>query len=80
MGETLKDCNDLELNLKKIDRKILDELGEGDRTIGALSDYLNEHRNSVRGRLDVLETLGAVERIHDPTALYTLNHDPRRAC
>ena len=64
-------------DLTDADRKILEVLQRGARTKGAIVDATQLHRNTVGGRLPVLEAGDAVQCIHDPTALYELRSDPR---
>lgn len=64
-------------DLTDSDEKILDELSDGARTKGAIIDATGLHRNTVGGRLPVLEAGEAIQCIHDSTALYELLEDPR---
>ncbi|MDL5361329.1 hypothetical protein [Halalkalicoccus sp. NIPERK01] len=64
-------------DLTDADEKILDELRDGARTKGAIVDATGLHRNTVGGRLPVLEAGDAIRCIHDSTALYELVDDPR---
>ena len=64
-------------NLTGADEQILDALAKGARTKGYITDRTGLHRNTVANRLDVLQAGDAIECIHEPTALYELNGDPR---
>jgi hypothetical protein len=64
-------------DLTDADEEIIDVLGHGARTKGAIIDATGLHRNTVGNRLDVLEAGDVIERIHDRTALYDLVDDPR---
>ena len=49
----------------------------GDMTTGMLADVTGMTRPTLKSRLDQLRTAGCVEYKHEPTALWTLNSDPR---
>ncbi|WP_435076204.1 hypothetical protein [Halococcus sp. AFM35] len=52
-------------------------LSEGARTKGYITDETGLHRNTIANRLDVLRAGDAIRRIHESTALYELQEDPR---
>ena len=64
-------------DLTDADRKILDVLSGKPLTKGAIVDRTGLHRNTVGNRLDALNYGGAIDCIHDRTALYELVDDPR---
>lgn len=64
-------------DLTDADRQILDVLSEKPLTKGAIVDRTGLHRNTVGNRLDALNYGGAIDCIHDRTALYELADDPR---
>lgn len=63
--------------LRKVDEAILNELAEGARTKGFLVDETGYHRNTIWNRLELLEKTNVIECLHDSTALYEVNEDPR---
>lgn len=63
--------------LKEVDEAVLDQLAEGARTKGFLVEETGYHRNTIWNRLEVLEKTNVIECLHEPTALYELNEDPR---
>lgn len=63
--------------LKEVDEAILDELSEGARTKGFLVDETGYHRNTIWNRLELLEKTNVIECLHESTALYEINSDPR---
>jgi hypothetical protein len=56
---------------------IIDHILKGARTKGLLVDKTGFHRNTVGYHLDVLEAGDVIQCIHEPTALYELETDPR---
>lgn len=52
---------------------IIEELRNGDRTRGALADATGWSENTVSNHLNMLLAEGTVERIHEPTGLYSLS-------
>lgn len=66
-----------EEDLRPADREILDELGDGRATKGALVDWTGYSRNTIYNRLNVLEAAGHVTVIHEGTRLFELKDDPR---
>ncbi|WP_458210943.1 hypothetical protein [Haladaptatus sp. NG-SE-30] len=65
------------MELTALDEAILDELNEGARTQGFLVDATEKPRYKVHERLKLLTAVGYVENIHENTALYELQVDPR---
>lgn len=63
--------------LRPADEAILGVLSEGRATKGYLIDETGKSRNTIYERLEILETAGHVETIHDPTRLVELVDDPR---
>jgi len=58
--------------------KILDEFVEnGNLTSGAIADFTDLSRPTVSRHLDRLRTAEAIEYLHEPTALWQLEKDPR---
>jgi DNA-binding Lrp family transcriptional regulator len=58
--------------------RVLDEFSErGNLTTGALVDFTGLSRPTVTKRLDRLHAAGNIRYIHEPTALWELNRDPR---
>lgn len=47
-------------------------------TTGFLVDEINSTRPTVTKRLDRLYSAGCIEYLHEPTALWSLNYDPRK--
>lgn len=66
-------------DLEDLDHLILDHLQEGARTQAYILDEIPDEysRHQVRERFKILATIGAVKKLHDQTALYELNYDPR---
>lgn len=66
-------------DLEELDHEILDRLQEGARTQAYILDDLDADysRHHLRQRFKVLTAIGAVEKLHDQTALYELVYDPR---
>lgn len=62
-----------EHNDPKVD--IVKELQNGDRTRGALVDATGWSENTVSNHLNYLVAEGRVEKIHEPTGLYSLTDD-----
>lgn len=62
-----------------LDHEILDRLKEGARTQAYILDDIDADysRHQIRDRFKILTAIGAVEKLHDQTALYELNYDPR---
>lgn len=56
--------------------EIIRELREGARTKGCLVDWTGYHRNTIGKHLQNLVYMGAVECVHEETALYELKEDP----
>lgn len=65
------------MELTDLDEMILDELHEGARTQGFLVDATDSPRYKVHERLQLLTAAGYIENIHENTALYEINSDPR---
>lgn len=63
--------------LSPVDEAILDELQDGARTKGYLVDATGYHRNTIGTHLTQLDYAGAIDCLHDATALYELTKDPR---
>jgi predicted ArsR family transcriptional regulator len=68
------------LQLDDTKRELLSEFRDrGNLTTGALADYTNRHRTTVSRHLSELQAAGAVEHVHEPTALWRLVNDPESA-
>lgn len=66
----------------KMDRMMRDVLDvfvktDGYATTGYLVDEANSTRPTVTKRLDRLHAHGSIEYVHEPTAFWRLNRDPR---
>lgn len=63
----------------ELDEEILDQLTQGARTQAYILDEIGDEysRHQVRERFKILTAIGAVTKLHDQTALYELNYDPR---
>ncbi|QCC51950.1 helix-turn-helix domain-containing protein [Halapricum salinum] len=65
------------VDLTDADHAILDMLAVGRCTVGYLADETNYSRQHVHNRLNILQAAEYVKKIHDTTALYALEDDPR---
>jgi DNA-binding MarR family transcriptional regulator len=65
------------VDLTDADKKILDKLSRGRCTVGYLADEIDYSRQHIHNRLNVLLAAEYVRKVHDPTDLYELRHDPR---
>jgi len=61
-------------NTEKIIKQLLEK---GNLTTGAVVDFTDLSRPTVTKHLDRLYTAGAIEYLHEPTALWQLVEDPR---
>lgn len=66
-----------DMDLTPLDERIIDELRQGARTQGYLVDAIGETRHKIHPRLQILNAVGYIDKIHDSTALYELREDPR---
>lgn len=65
------------LELTDVDREIIAELAEGRCTQGYLVDETGRSRNQIHTRLGLLAAAGYIRNIHESTALWALEEDPR---
>lgn len=60
-----------------LDGSIIDVLRDGRATGEALVDWTEANRCAVYNRLEVLQTAGFIDIVHDGTRLFELVNDPR---